>query len=356
MRKSRSLLGAILVMVAVLLAACGGTADSDAGSSNGTGGSSVPKATVGWVDATLAGSFQQRLYQVAEAGFDHLGWDLKTVDTKGDPAAAAAGVSSLVDSGVDAIFMSGVTPSTARAGLIKAQSKEIPVVLVGSEVDPSLNEDLGLTYFGQSETDLFTALADYLLESEIEPGDEVGILMTSFLLSGQLRSDALVKDFEEAGVKVVGTLDTGFDFAAGEKNASTLLTQHPNLKAIIPVYDLWTAASVSAVKRAGRQGKVKVYSAYADAVNTPLMRDNPDTVAAVADGNMVITPLIAIDQVLHHLADGKDIDPTAADGKLTYQVITPENLPPGDQNGPVSIDEATAPFFAQWDSEFGASS
>jgi ABC-type sugar transport system substrate-binding protein len=353
---SRLVMGFLIAMVvAVGISACGSddksSSPATAKESSSTSKAAPPSATIGWVDATLAGAYQQRIYDQGKAAVEHLGWKLKTVDTKGDPAAAASGVSSLVAQGVDGIIMSGITPSTARAGLLQAKQKNIPVMLVGSEVESNLNASLNLNYYGESEDELTKPLADLIIR-DLKPGDKVGMLTTSFLLSGKQRSDTLTKLFEAAGIKVAGALETDFSFTGGVKNASTLLTQHKDLAALIPVYDLWTSASVSAVKSAGREKDVQVFSYYADSVNNPLMRKNPTIVKGLADGNMSVSSLIAVDQMLQVLAKKKAPDPKAADGKFKYVALEQDTLPPGDQSGPISADEAAAPYYEKWANEF----
>lgn len=351
--------GLLAVLVALGLAACGSSSGSSSSSSSeattasagsGSGKTEVPKKTIGWVDATLAGSYQQRIYQVGKAALEHVGWEVKTVDTKGEPATAASGVSSLVSSNVDAIIMSAVTPSTARAGLLQAKDKGIPVLMVGSAVDNSLNESLDLTYYGENEQELTEPLAKLIAE-QVKPGSKIGILSTTSLASAVERTESLEKSLGEDGIDVLKPLETSFDFSAGQANASALLNQNPDLAAIIPVFDLWTAATVSAIKSAGRD-EVAVYSYYADAVNTPLMRKNPTIVKGLADGNMIISPLIAIEQLLGYFAEEKEIEPDAAEGKFTYEAVTSKNLPPGSQNGPISIEEATEPYYQRWDQKY----
>jgi len=359
----------LLLMILLLslgLAACGGggsSSSSDASttgeatgeSTGGSGGGKqeVPSATVGWVDATLEGSYQQRIHEAGEAAVEHVGWKMETTDTRGDPAAAARAVSSYVNSGVQAIIMSSITPATARAGLLQAKEKGIPVILVGGEVEGFPEPALDLNaYYGENEVELSEPLIELMTE-ELKPGDEVGILYTTLLKSGSARKEAVEEKLEENGIKVADALETEFDFQGGQANAATMLQQHPNLAAIVPVYDLWTAATVAAIKQAGAQGKVSVYSFYADAVNVPLMRKNPTIVKGLTDGNMIEAPLIAVEQLLQVLTgQEEEAEPDAAEGVFEYEAITQKNLPPGNQNGPVSLAEAEKPFFSQWDGEY----
>lgn len=354
---------ALLLVLALSVSACGSSDDDASGggssaaadtSSSGSGGGDAKKVepkTIGWVDATLAGSFQQRIYQAGKAAIEHVGWKVKTVDTKGDPAAAASGVSSMVQSGVDAIVMSAVTPSTARAGLLQAKAKGIPVLMVGSAVDNSLNDSLGLTYIGEDENELAKPLGD-LMVKDLKKGDKVGVLTTTALKSAVTRTEALSAQLKAAGINVIRPLETGFDFSAGQKNAATLLNQNPDMAAIVPIFDLWTAATVSAIKSA--KSDAKVYSFYADAVSTPLMRKNPDIILGLTDATSITSSYLAVDKLLAYFTSKTKIDASGGEGKdYTYDVVTKDNLPPGSQNGPLSQTDAEKPFYEKWATEYG---
>ena len=341
----RTIIAGVAAVAVISLSACAPQASAPEQPSG-----SIEGLTIGWVDAVLAGSYQERLHSIAEEAVEHVGWEMITVDTAGDPAKAASGVSSLVASNVDAIILSAITPSTARAGLLQAQKNGIPVLMVGSSVDDSLDEELGLVYIGENEESLTAPLAE-LMVSQLEPGSQVGMLYTTALASAVQRTEALSAALEDAGIEVIEPLETGFDFTAGQKNAATLINQNPDLDVIVSIFDLWTAATVSSIKAANRSD-IAVYSYYADAVNNPLMKDNPETVLGLADGDMISAPLLAIDKLLAYFANGTPIDASGGDD-YTYVAVTLDTLPPGEQNGPVSPEEALKPYFEKWAADYG---
>lgn len=344
-RRRRAAAALAGVVAAASLAACGSDAESGSAAGGADSGGTVEPRTIGWIDATLAGEFQQRLYEAAQAAADELGWELKTVDTAGDPNKAASGASNLVNQNVDAIIMSSITPSTARAGLTRASQAGIPIIMVGSEVDDSLNDQLGIVYYGKKEAELTAPLAEAIVE-DLKPGDEVGILSSSLLVSGGYRAEGIEGPLTEAGIDVVATVDTGFAFDDAQANAAALIAQNPDLTAIVPVFDIWTAPAVAAVKASGRD--ILVYPFEADPVNVDLMRKNRDMIQALTDGNIIDSPLIAFDQLLKHFEDGADLDPDAAEGAFEMNAIRFDDLPPGTQNGPVSLEDALRPFVDQW--------
>lgn len=347
-KKWHKLLAAGAMVSILALAACAPSGGGDSGDS-GAPADGIEKRTIGWVDCCLAGSYQERLYDVAAEALDHIGWELQTVDTLGDPSKAASGVSSLVASNVDAIIMSAVTPSTARAGLLQAQAAGIPVLMVGSAVDDSLDEELGLVYIGEDEYALTQPLAALMTE-QLTEGDEVGVITTTGLASAVQRTEALTEALADAGISVIEPVETGFDFADGQASASALINQNPNMTAIISIFDLWTAATVSSIKSSGKD--VKVYSYYADAVNNPLMKDNPDMVLGLADGDMISAPILAIDKLIAFFENDAPIDDSGQQ-EYDYLAITQETLPPGEQNGPVSPEDALEPYYAKWAEEYG---
>jgi len=81
------------------------------------------------------------------------------------------------------------------------------------------------------------------------------------------------------------------------------------------------------------------------------MRTNPDLVLGLADGDMISSPLVAIDKLLAYFDGGAEITDEGAED-YEYVVVTQDNLPPGEQNGPVSQDDALAPFYDKWADEY----
>jgi ABC-type sugar transport system substrate-binding protein len=358
--RARRVLAVVAAMLAcVALAACGSSSSSSSTASAGgttaaatTGAKlKVKPKTIGWVDCCLAGSYQQRIYDNAKSAFKHVGWTVKLTDTASDPAKSLEAVSSYVTQGVDAIVLSSITPSTVRAGLLQAKAKGIPVIEVGGEVDGFPAPDLGVNaYYGESEKDLSTPLGDKIAE-DLKPGDEIGIIYTTLLKSGKDRQQAIVDAVKAKGIKVVGSVDSGFGFGDGQKSAASLMQAHPKLKALVPVYDLWSAATVAAVKQAKRP--VKVYAFYADLVNTPIMRKDPDIMVALTDGDAADCSFVLTDQLLKVFSgEQKTADPNAADGKFSYQAISPDKLPPAGQNGLKPPAASSQPWFTSWDAKY----
>lgn len=356
------MLAAICTLCMAALSGCGGSQagqqeavqptpqQAEPEGNSETGKIAVPKKTIGWVDATLDGAYQQRLYNAFKAATDHLGWEVKVVDTQGDPQKAATGISTLVTSRVDAIILSAIELNTIRTGLLDAKNAGIPVIELGGGVEPSLFEELGVFNFSEDEEALAEPLAEQMAK-DLPAGAKVGILGNSFLYAGTLRVNKFTEVAQSAGLDVVEVLETDFSYKSGEQNASTLLTKYPDLAAIVPVFDFWTAATVNVIKNNGRQNEVKVYSFYADAINNPIMHQN-ENVAGLTDLNGVDMPLIAADQLVMFFAENKDIDPNAVEGKLTYAVITRDNMVPENQDGPISIEDAVKPYIEAWDQKY----
>ncbi len=93
-----------------------------------------------------------------------------------------------------------------------------------------------------------------------------------------LRTRGFVRALTEAapGIKVIGVVDEGGDFAESVNKAETLLAEHPDLTAIFSVSAEGAPAAAAVVKREGKAGKVLVAG----------FDDLGDTVQGIRDGSV----------------------------------------------------------------------
>lgn len=306
--------------------------------------------TIGFLDGLKGGPFQKRVFGVFEAGADELGWNIDYADGEGNPQVMADAASTLISKGVDALVISSVEPAYVRAALQKANQQDIPVITVGGESEHDLDDMLAGVYT-ESEEELTLPLAAHMKET-LDEGDKVAIFKTDVFLTGKGRADTLVRELESAGIEIAANVETPFDFGGAEKKVTDTLSANAELDAVVPVWDIWTAPALNALKSANRS-ETAVFAFYADEVNVPLMHANENVIALV-DTNASIGAAIALDQLAAHFATGAEIDPAAADGQIKYEVFTRDDMPPEGANVPPQwADEAILePFVADWRSRF----
>ena len=88
----------------------------------------LPQKTIGVMGPVNAAEIIKLGTDATVAAAKALGWKTIQVDPLGDPAKMGAGMTSLVNSGVDAIVLTTIEPATIQAGLRAAKTAGIPVI------------------------------------------------------------------------------------------------------------------------------------------------------------------------------------------------------------------------------------
>lgn len=371
---------AILMLVAVLaaacgLAACGGSSGSSAGTTaTGEGGGSsstvssggdsaaqkrldelyegtyglppktAPKPEAGktvWLiscgqSVTACANGIQGAQEAAEA----LGWSTKLFDTKGDPSAMLDGVRSAVAAGAGGIFVYAIDCSLVKSGLQEAKAAGIPVVGAESadcsdveEGAPSLfsyvTHYVGNRTFPEFMREWGGAQADW----DIAELDEAAKTIV-FKETDGFSVLTAVEGFEEefagcGGCEIVETVEFTLNELgpALQQKAQQALLQHPEANSIEVPYDaVMTAGVAPALRASGRLNEMRIMGGEGNVANMDMIRDGTGQDAAVG------LPLewegwAAIDG-LNRIIDGQ---PTVDSG-IGLQVVDEEhNLP---QSGP----------------------
>ncbi len=344
-----------LVIVAVgcsLLIAAVGCGSSGTTSSTSGG---VKARTIGYVDVLAAGAMQKRWYDYFVKGADKLGWKVKLADAAGDPSVALTDAENFINQGVDALAVSCVETGGLRAALDDAKAKNIPIVAVGCAEPPPTDAWSGV--YAEDDPGLAKTLAKFVVQN-LGAGSEVGILSDAALLVGRERTDLITSELKNAGINVVATTvipETDIVHSSTVGTAD-ILNGHPNVKAIICVFDWSAGPAIAAIQQAGKTSSVNVYSFYADQVNLPLMIKPGSPLKGLVDGPVEQVSLVALDQLLAHFQNGSKIDPNAAKSlNVNFTVFTPDQHPDLTANyvGPWSLDKYGKPFFDKWNKTYG---
>jgi ribose transport system substrate-binding protein len=113
-------------------------------------------------------------------------------------------------------------------------------------------------------------------------GDQVGIIEgVSTTTNAQQRTAGFKDAMEAAQMNIVSTQSGNWEIDKGNAVASAMLNEYPNLKALLAGNDSMALGAVSAVRAAGKAGKVKVVG-Y-DNINAikPMLQDG--RILATAD-------------------------------------------------------------------------
>ena len=120
------------------------------------------------------------------------------------------------------------------------------------------------------------------LATKLQAGDEVGIIEgVSTTTNAQMRTAGFKDAMTAAGMKVVPVQSGNWEIDGGNKVAAGMLSEYPNLKAILAGNDSMALGAVSAIRAAGKAGKVQVVGYdNIDAIK-PMLKDG--RVLATAD-------------------------------------------------------------------------
>ncbi|WP_397448695.1 sugar ABC transporter substrate-binding protein [Pseudomonas sp. NA-150] len=200
-----------------------------------------------------------------------------------DTAAQIAIVNQMIVQKVDALVIAPADSKAMVAVIDKAMKAGIKVVNIDNQLDAGVLKTKGIEvpFVGPDNRKGAKLVGDYLAK-QLKAGDEVGVIEgVSTTTNAQQRSAGFKDAMDAAGMKIVSTQSGDWEIDKGNKVAAAMLTQYPNIKALLAGNDSMAVGAVSAVRAAGKAGKVQVVG-Y-DNINAikPMLKDG--RVLATAD-------------------------------------------------------------------------
>jgi ribose transport system substrate-binding protein len=229
-------------------------------------------------------------------------------------------VEQMIVSKVDAIVLAPADSKALVPVVKKAVDAGIIVVNIDNRLDQDVlkSKDLNVPFVGPDNAKGAQMVGDYLAK-RLKAGDEVGILEgVSTTTNAQQRTAGFKAAMQTVGAKVVSVQSGEWEIDKGNAVASAMLNEYPNLKALLAGNDNMAIGAVSAVRAAGKQGKVLVVG-Y-DNINAirPMLKDG--RVLATADQYAAKQAVFGIDTALKALSEHKN------QSQLSGVVETPVTL------------------------------
>jgi ribose transport system substrate-binding protein len=214
-------------------------------------------------------------------------------------------VEQMIVSKVDAIVLAPADSKALAPVVKKAVDAGIIVVNIDNRLDPDVlkSKDLNVPFVGPDNRKGAQLVGDFLAK-RLKSGDEVGILEgVSTTTNAQQRTAGFKDAMQTVGAKVVSVQSGEWEIDKGNAVASAMLNEYPNLKALLAGNDNMAIGAVSAVRAAGKQGKVLVVG-Y-DNINAirPMLKDG--RVLATADQYAAKQAVFGIDTALKALSEHK---------------------------------------------------
>lgn len=212
-------------------------------------------------------------------------------------------VEQMIVSKVDAIVLAPADSKALVPVVKKAVDAGIIVVNIDNRLDPDVlkSKDLNVPFVGPDNRKGAQKVGDYLAK-KLKAGDEVGILEgVSTTTNAQQRTAGFKDAMQAVGAKVVSVQSGEWEIDKGNAVASAMLNEYPNLKALLAGNDNMAIGAVSAIRAAGKQGKVMVVG-Y-DNINAikPMLKDG--RVLATADQYAAKQAVFGIDTALKALSE-----------------------------------------------------
>ncbi|MGX9379971.1 substrate-binding domain-containing protein [Pseudomonas sp. JQ36] len=214
-----------------------------------------------------------------------------------------------------------IAPSDSKAMvpvIKKAVDAGITVINIDNQLDPQIvkSKNISVPFVGPDNRKGARLVSEYLAK-QLKAGDEVGIIEgVSTTTNAQQRTAGFKDAMEAAQIKVVSLQSGDWEIDKGNKVAASILSEYPDVKALLAGNDSMAVGAVSAVRAAGKAGKVQVVG-Y-DNINAikPMLKDG--RVLATADQFAAKQAVFGIETALKILK-GEKVD-SGANGVIETPV------------------------------------
>lgn len=248
-----------VLLMALLLSGCSGQE-----SSSSADGSSTSRPRVALIMKSLANEFFSDMAAGAEQHqqkhADDYDLVVNGIKDERDLARQVALVDEMVGSGVDAIVIAPADSKALVPALKKAQKAGVVVVNIDNRLDTEVlqQEGVSIPFVGPDNKAGAKKVGDYLA-TKLEAGDEVLILegiRTSF--NGQQRRAGFEAAMQEANLKIADSQSADWEMSQANTIAASMISEHPQAKAILAANDSMALGALAAVRSAGRTDDILI--------------------------------------------------------------------------------------------------
>ncbi|CAI8708215.1 D-ribose/D-allose-binding protein [Pseudomonas sp. IT-196MI5] len=237
-----------------------------------------------------------------------------------DTAGQTRIVEQMILAKVNALVIAPADSKAMVPVIKKAIDAGITVINIDNQLDPAVvkSKNINVPFVGPDNRKGARLVGDYLAK-QLKAGDEVGIIEgVSTTTNAQQRTAGFKDAMEAAQIKVVSVQSGDWEIDKGNKVAASILSEYPQTKALLAGNDSMAVGAVSAVRAAGKAGKVQVVG-Y-DNINAiqPMLKDG--RVLATADQFAAKQAVFGIETALKILKGEK------VDGGANGVIETPVEL------------------------------
>ena len=240
-----------------------------------------------------------------------------------DLSRQVALVDEMVSSGIDAIVIAPANSQALVPVLKRAKAAGVVVINIDNRLDAGVlaEEGVSIPFVGPDNKAGAKKVAAHLAAG-LQPGDAVAILegiRTSF--NGQQRRLGFEQALKEAGVDLVASQSAEWEMSRANAIASSMLSEHPQLKAILACNDSMALGAVAAVRGAGREEQVQIVGFDNISAVQQAIRDGRILATADQHGNQ-----LAVFGIEHALQLLDDANAKVEDRETPVDLVRKEDL------------------------------
>lgn len=317
----------LVLLFAILLSGCKAestmTTDSPSSSTDGK------KPRIALIMKSLANEFFSTMAEGAESyhaehseEFDLV---VNGIKDERDISRQVALVEEMIASNVDAIVIAPADSKALVPVLRRAKKAGVVVINIDNRLDAEVlaAEGAEIPFVGPDNKAGAKQVGTFLA-SKLAAGDSVCILegvRTSF--NGQQRLAGFQEAMVDANIKVVDHQSAEWEMTKANTIASSMLSEHPEVKAILAANDSMALGAVAAVKGSGRTDSVMVVGFDNISAVQQAIRDGK--VLATADQHGDQLAVFGIQNALKLI---QDPEAKVEDVETPVDLITQESLSP----------------------------
>ncbi|MFK8111156.1 MAG: sugar ABC transporter substrate-binding protein [Rubripirellula sp.] len=241
------------------------TESTNLGQSDSSGqNTQVAKPRIALIMKSLANEFFSTMASGAEAHQSEHGSDYELlangIKNESDVSRQVGIVDEMVAAGVDAIVIAPADSKVLIPALQKAKNAGVVIVNIDNRLDTEFMAKVGVSipFVGPDNRVGAKKVGDFLA-SKLSKTDKVAILegkITAF--NGVQRRLGFEDAMKEAGIEVVSSQSADWEADKANKVAAAMLSEHPDIRAILAANDSMALGAIAAVKSAGKSDEVMV--------------------------------------------------------------------------------------------------
>ena len=241
-----------VVLLASLTWGCGGDPSQPA------------KPQVALIMKSLANEFFATMAKGAEThhadNSDRYDLIVNGIKDERDLSRQVALVDEMVARGVDAIVIAPADSKALAPALRRASASGVVVINIDNKLDATVLEQEGLSipFVGPDNRSGARKVGEYLAATLVAGAQVVILEGTRTSFNAQQRRLGFEEAMQAADMTVVASQSANWEMASANTIATSMLAEHPDVRAVLASNDSMALGVLAAVKAAGREGDVAI--------------------------------------------------------------------------------------------------